>query len=463
MKRESTQLALIGLALLVCMSLYFLIPDKILAHSPRLTLSFVIMAIILYALQLLPSGYTSIVILMLFSIFDLAPPNVIFSLWLSPMIYLVISAFFLAKAVEKSGLAQRLALYMFRPFVKNYRTLIILIYGVGIIFSLIIPHPFARAFIMLAIVKSIWDQMELSKEERASVGLSVFVAASVNSFIFLTGDSVLNISTAELAGEAVTWLGWFILMGPPSIGLNILVCLTHLLVFRPKTKSQSLEFKDDQISIKPMNMEEKKVLFWLTLAIILWATDLWHGIHPAWVGVIAITGLAMPRIGGLLKAEDFKAVPIDILFFMTAALAIGNVVVHTTLSETLANWIMPDLALANPMLIGLLLTAIGIFIHFFVGSAFALISLLIPIFVTYLEAFSIEPMVGAMIIYLCSKAQWFFPFHLMDVMIGLGEKNGGYTQKPVVILGSVMIVPLLISVALFYIPWWQWIDAFYTK
>lgn len=464
MDTERSKLLKLVAILLICSALYVFIPSEILSALPKLALSLILFTILLWSTQVIPIGYASLFMLMLFSVLKLAPLEKIFGFWLNPVAYLVISSFLLAKAVEKSGLGKRLAVYLFSPFVRSYPTFIATIYLAGIALSLLIPHPFSRAFIMLAMVKSIFDRLQLEKEEKVSLGLSVFVAAAMNSFVFLTGDMSLNVLVANMAGYDITWLEWLVLMGVPSLALNILVIFVHLLIFPDKYKRR-LQIKDggivqNHIKFTPM---ELRTIVWLLIAIALWSTDYWHGIHPGWITVIVVTGLTLPYVGNVIKTDDFKMVNVDLLIFIAAALSIGQIGHYTGLNEFLATVLFPGSWTVNPLLIGLLLCIAAMALHVFVGSAVTLASVMVPIAGIYFSSLSFNPLISTMIVYLCAKAQWIFPFHQMDILIGLGESNGLYTQKHVIRFGVAMIVPLILAVLMFYIPWWIWIGEFYRS
>jgi anion transporter len=451
---ERTQMFKLAAMLLISAALYVFIPESLLAATPRLALSLIILTIFLWSTQIIPIGFASLFMLMLFSILELAPPEKIFGFWMNPVAYLVIAAFLLAKAVEKSGLGKRLAVRLFAPFVRSYSTFVATIYLSGIVLSLVIPHPFSRAFIMLAMVKSIFDQLEVEPEQKISLGLSVFVAAAVNSFVFLTGDLSLNILIGNFVGQNITFLDWLIIMAVPSLALHILVIFVHLMIFPDRYKRRfQIKSTIEQENAK-LTTIEKRTLFWLLLAIVLWSTDFWHGLHPGWVAVIAVTGLTLPGVGNVVKLEDFRSVHIELLIFIAAALSIGQVGYYTGLNDFLAGVLFPSVATVNPYVIGVLIAVAAMILHIFVGSAVTLVSVMAPIAGIYFTSLSLNPLMSAMIVYLCAKAQWVFPFNQMDLLIGLGENNGYYTQKHVIRFGLAMIIPLLLSIVLFYIPWW---------
>jgi len=71
----------------------------------------------------------------------------------------------------------------------------VLTYVLGLVLSLLIPHPFPRVLLTMAVMKTIIQEAKMNKADAASLGLSVFVAATATSMVLLTGESTLNIAT----------------------------------------------------------------------------------------------------------------------------------------------------------------------------------------------------------------------------------------------------------------------------
>lgn len=115
--------------------------------------------------------------------------------------------------------------------------------------------------------------------------------------------------------------------GCRSAVASVLCALICLRLFKP-----SVPFKLDKEAIAKQLSElgklskvEKRVIFWVGLAIVLWMTDSVHGIALGWVTAAIAVAMAMPSIGDVLKPAQWKQVPIETLLFLTAAIAIGKV------------------------------------------------------------------------------------------------------------------------------------------
>ncbi|WP_281279499.1 SLC13 family permease [Aquibacillus sediminis] len=385
-----------------------------------------------------------------------SPSELIFSFWQNPIAYLIMSSWLIARAIEKTGLGKRIALYVLAPFLKSYRMLLTAIYGLGIMMSLFIPHPFARAFIIIAVVKSLFEHISVSGKDKASIGIAVFLSSSISSFVFLTADSALNITLLELMSMDMTWGEWFTIMGIPSILFHILVIITHLVVFPTSEnwKNNKIDLQTLKGKMGGLNTAELVSIVWLSIGILLWTTDFIHGIHPGWVATGIVILMTIPGKPQVLSSGDLNAIKIDILLFISAMLAIGKVSQTTGLSEFLANKLLSFIPDSHTIVIALSLTLFGIILHLITGSAFSMVSILVPIVLSFMEQTSVLPIIGAMIIYLAAKAQWFFPHQVMDILIGTGKETGGYTQKEVIRLGTAMIIPLILGVIGIYLPWW---------
>ena len=62
--------------------------------------------------------------------------------------WLVIGAYLIASAVKESGLGERIAYAFMLKFVRDAKSLIISIFALTFVLSLLIPHPFPRAFLI---------------------------------------------------------------------------------------------------------------------------------------------------------------------------------------------------------------------------------------------------------------------------------------------------------------------------
>lgn len=415
-----------------------------------------LMTVIFWATKVANPGYVSGLYLLGLIIFDIAPPGDVLNLWTTSVIYLVIGAYLIAGAVETSGLGERIAYNFILKFVNSYRSIIISIFVLTFFLSLLIPHPWPRAFLIMSVISVIIHSADVSRNDAAKIGLTVFASSVPVSMIFLTGDSTINIIALEFSGKELSWLGWFFHMGIPALLASIITCFLILKLFKSKDKFNinKAEIKKRLKALGSISFKEKKTIFWVLLAIILWMTDFIHGIELGWVTLAIAMLMSMPIIGDILKFKDWKRVPIHILMFLTAAISIGKIGGLTGMNSWIASVVLPSSIPVNPFLLALIIAGISIGLHMLLGSVIAVMGVAIPAFLAFTSTANINPLVPTFLVYSSIALHYIFPFHHLNMLVGLGEDNGMYKERHVIKLGIPLTAVVIITV-LFEVIWWQ--------
>lgn len=421
------------------------------------TMALSLMAVVFWATGVTNVGFTSILFLTSLVLFDVASTSDIFSIWTSQTIYLVIGAYLIADAVNRSGLGERIAYWFVIKFVNSFKSIIISSFALQAILSLLIPHPWPRAFIVLSVMKIIIKSAKIAKEDAAIIGFSVFVAAVPTSMLFLTGDSTLNILTVDLSGQRIGWLDWIYHMGVPALVTSILTCILMLIIFKP-TSSISIDkemMREKLIKLGKLTSLEKRTIFWLMVAIVLWMTDSIHNIDLGWITIMIAALMSMPIIGEVLTKDSWKTVPIDTLFFLNAALAIGKIGEITGMNSWIVSSLLPSSVPENIFLFGLLVVIVSIGLHMVLGSAMTVMSIAIPAFLTYMGSSSMNPLVPALLVYTSVSIHYILPYQHITILVGMGEEHGMYNNSHVAKMGIPLTLIVFIVVFLIQIPWWH--------
>lgn len=427
-----------------------------LPESGQRTLALSLMTVLFWASKVAHPGYISALFLSLLLVFNIAAPEAVFSLWSSSLIYIIIGAYLIASAVKSSGLGERIAYNFILKFVDSYRSIIFSIFFLTLILSLIIPHPWPRSFLIMSVMAVVIDSASLSKNDGAKIGFAVFAFSVPVSMIFMTGDSTINILAVEMSGETLSWLGWLYQMGVPALLASILTLLLFLKIFKPE-KEVNINKKEISKKLKELgsfSSKEIRMIFWITTAIILWTTDSIHGIDLGWITLIIAALMGMPLVGNVLEAKDWANVPIGILFFLTAAVAIGRIGGSTGMNSWIASVLLPAELPANIFVFALMIVLITMTMHMFLGSVIAVMGIAIPAFIIFAEGYGINPLVPALMTYSSIALHYVFPFHHLNILVGIGENNGMYDNKTVIRFG-LPLTAVIIIVVLFQALWWQ--------
>lgn len=414
-----------------------------------------LMTVIFWATNVAHPGYTSGLYLALLVIFRIAPTQDIFSLWSSSIVYLVMGAYLIAGSAKSSGLGERIAYNFIIRFINSYNSIIYSIFILTFILSLLIPHPWPRAFLIMSVFIVVIKSANLSCEDAKKIGFTVFAASVPVSMIFLTGDSSINIMAIELSGVKLNWFGWLYYMGIPAVLASVLTMLLILKLFKPEKKVEidKKQIRAKLIELGPLCRKERKTMLWIILAIVLWMTDSIHGIEIGWATLIVAMLMSFPVIG-VLDTRDWQQVPIEMLIFFTAAIAIGRVGGITGMNTWIASVILPEFVPTNLFLFALFIAAVSIFLHMLLGSVIGVMGIAIPLFMVFTEQASLNPLVPALFVYTATAMHYILPFQHLDVLVGIGEGNGLYNEKHVIKLG----IPLTFAVFLvviFEVSWWK--------
>ncbi|MBP7222949.1 MAG: anion permease [Sedimentibacter sp.] len=443
------------LGIFLAIIIYFL-PLNGLSSQGKICLALTLMTVVFWAFQIVQTGYSSGLYLMLLIIFKAAEPEVVLSPWLGSTMYLVIGAYLIASAVKSSGLGERIAYNFILRFVNDYKSVIISIFFLTFILSIIIPHPWPRAFIIMSVISVVIKSAKMPKEDSIKVGFTVFASAVPVSMIFLTGDSLINSLAVQSSKTSVSWLQWLIYMGPPMLIASLITCILILILFKPskEIKINKEEIKEELDSLGALTNIEKRTAAWLMIAVVLWLTDSVHGIDIGWITLLIAMLMSFPGIGDILGRKQWADVPIHVLIFLNAAMAIGKVGGATGMNSWIAQTVLPSSVPSNLYLLAIVTALISMGIHMLIGSVVAVISIAIPALVIYTESLNISPLAVTLLVYSSVGIHYILPFHHLDVLVGQGEENGMYGQKEVMRLGIPLTIVVLV-VVLFEISYWK--------
>jgi sodium-dependent dicarboxylate transporter 2/3/5 len=381
---------------------------------------------------------------------------------LSPNFVLIVSSFLLSAAIVKSGLADRLAHLTFSRFARSPRELVRFSFVAGAALIFLIPQPFPRVIIMASLYSGFLARTELPARERSVLLLSVFVASTTTSMLFLNGDIVLNNAALGFAGVSLGFAGWIEYMFLPSAAVSLLAYVAFVLLFRvgkepfasarvPSAPSSGERSAPE--GAKALTRGEIKVAVLTVVVILLWLTEPIHSISAAWSAAIVVVALYAARC---LEFKDLKEVNLSLILFLTAAFAIGKVLdangIAAKLNEHLCRLLPPRGSAFFFPTLALLVMAL----HLLLGSSITTLSVLIPSLVETTAGLA-PPIVIALLAYTAVNMQYFFPIHHVTIMIGAGR--GYYSQRETLRFGLVLVPIVLLSVSFLLIPWWKLIGA----
>lgn len=432
-------------------------PDPRLPAEGRHALALTLFAVVWWAAGVTAPVWTTMTLLLGYVALGVAGPETVFGFLATPLFWLMWSAFLLVAAMTQSGLASRIAGGLLRRWRGGYTGLVLLAYSASLLLSPLVPIPFPRSLLVMVVFDAVLQRAGATPRQRAAVGFAVFTSATATSGALLTGDAVLNGAALQIAGARLTWLQWALHMAVPSLLMAGMMLLTHLALFRPTERISPAPALRSKGEKTPMSPAEWRTLLAIGIALLLWATDAFHEIHPAWAGLAAVLALALP-VGGqpVLTVDDLvQRANWPILLYVTGAASIGAVAAQTGLALYLGGRLLPAAIPQHPMLMGLLLGGVTMVGHLFLGSSLSTMAVILPVLATYAKAGGWPVEAVALTVYSAVAMHYVLPFQAVPVLVGAGEA-GGYGHRETLRFALPLTLLALLLVGVIQPLWWQW-------
>jgi anion transporter len=321
----------------------------------------------LWAVGTLPEHVVGLLFFMLAMALAVAPAQVVFSGFASATLWLVLGGLIMAEAVNRTGLAQRMASALFDRFVLSYPQLVAAVVVASIVLSFLVPATVGRVLLLLPIVMALARRVGF---EHGSAGYNGLCLATIVA-TYQCGTAVLpaNAPNLVLAGSAealygvqITYAEYLLVQFPVLGALKSFAIIAFVLWLFPAAARSSPGTGE----APPLTPEQRRMAGILAVALALWATDFLHGIKSGWIALAAGIACLLPRLG-VMPVAAFHEVRLGPYFYVAATLGLGLVIQKTGLSDGLGNLLHGVLPLeagshfANFMLLSVLTTLAGVF------------------------------------------------------------------------------------------------------
>lgn len=232
-----------------------------------------------------------------------------------PMVWLVLTAFLISRALLNTGLARRIALIFVRMFGTTSVGITYALAATDAVLATIIPSNGARSGgVTLPIARSIAELYGSTPGPTAGrlgayLIVAVYQSVCVGAAMFFTGQAS-NPIAAQIAGQngfPITWASWFIAGSVPGIVSLAVIPVLVMKLFPPdirKTPEAAAFAAGELEKMGPMSRAERILALVFVCVCSLWATAGRHGID---ITVTALLGAAALLLTGVLTWDDVKS------------------------------------------------------------------------------------------------------------------------------------------------------------
>jgi len=229
-------------------------------------------------------------------------------------VWLVLAAFFISRAMIKTGLGHRIALLFVRMIGRRSLGLGYSLVFTDFILASFVPSTGARSGgIILPIARSVCETYDSHPDDGTEAKLGTFLMTLLYQCevilcaTFLTGQAsnliIRNFAMSQ-ANIDLNYSVWFVSAIVPAIVSLIVIPLFIYRFFPPEVKETpgAVEFARKELLVMgPLKRAEKILLAVFIIVVALWISSPFHGIDAT---VIALTGIAMLLISDVLSWRD---------------------------------------------------------------------------------------------------------------------------------------------------------------
>jgi sodium-dependent dicarboxylate transporter 2/3/5 len=250
----------------------------------------------------------------------------------SSVIWLMLGGFFLASALSKTGLDQKLFQFTLRISGTTPRRILLGLMVTTMVASMLMSNTATTAMVVASTMPLL---TRLGKESGLARALLVGIplAASVGGMGTIIGSppNLIAAGALESAGLEIDFLRWMLFGFPLAVSLTAVGFFVLTKAFLRENEplpAELLEQGGEEVAATASPSTKAVVLIVLAVTLLLWMTTSLHQLSVSAVSAVPIVFLTMT---GVLEAKDIRALPWDTLLLVAGGLSLGLALQETGL------------------------------------------------------------------------------------------------------------------------------------
>ena len=325
-------------ALLTSIALYFWPTPNVMDQRIFEAAAVIIMAVGLWSTAVIPSFFGSLIFMFVAVILSIAPPKVVFSGFHSGATWLVFGGLIFGLGVRKTGLDTRLVKSFLRYFPRFYTAIIYGVFWIGTALAFIVPSSSGRVAVLVPIMAALAKELGFGdpKNGGGKGRTGLILAASMGTMVPAFGILPSNVPNMALFGAADSVLdiqltfGEYFLLNFPVMGFFPLLVYPAIIAFLFNDIPNYPKLRESK---EGWSSDEKRLLVILMFALLLWITDTFHNISPAWVSLGAAIVCMLPKVGVLKSSILGGEINYGPVLFVVGVIGLGAIANYAGLGD----------------------------------------------------------------------------------------------------------------------------------
>ena len=445
----------VAAAVAVLLALLLAPMPESLGRPGQIALAVMALVVVLWVTEVIPIAVTGLVGVLLMALLGavsgIGPALYGFS---HPVAYFLLGILTLGLAVQRSGLAERMAIYLIRGAGGSPAMLYgqMLFSFAALTFAL--PSASTRGAIMVHVYEQVMERWHVPKAHpfNQAVMLAMGSLNRLGSTALLAGG-ITPVVASGLLGD-FSWSRWFILMSVPFYACLVLGGVIIFLYYRAGFRIADLQGLADIDPGRIRPAEIKMAVITLGTAL-LWFTDFAHGLHPAVPALMAMAIILMPGVGMLSWREFESSVGWSNFFVIATSLSLA----HGLVSSGAAAWFSATVvsgvgAMTGQPLLALLTLAVSFaLVRFVVPNIAGYLALVIPVAMAAALDLGLNPLVVGLTVVVVGDSLVYYPAASTSSVFIYARADIGASS--VFRLALAMTVVAIGVVFLVAIPYWS--------
>ncbi len=315
-----------------------------------------VFAIGFWALALLPEALTGLVFMVGAIVGGAAPPAAVLAGFTTGAFWLIFAGLLLGTAVSQTGLSNWL-LYRALPArirdgaAVGYPTLVAVVVAFSGGLGLLLPATSGRVVLLVPLILALAERVGFAAGSRGRTGL--VVAGAVATFVIPITILPANLPNLVLAGslEALYGVtltyGAYIALHFPVIAVLKAIALTAIVAVLFDDRPSPPHTATEATPAPPLSEAARRLGLVLAVTLVLWATDVIHGVAAAWVGMVAAIVCLLPA-SRILPFKQLASGPyLPLLLYVGAVLGVASLMTETGLGAALGQQLIAVVPLGD--------------------------------------------------------------------------------------------------------------------
>lgn len=292
----------------------------------------------LWATGIIPEAAVAIAFFAAAILLKAAPAEDVFSGFTSKAFWLVFGGLLMGMAVKRSGLGERLAHALVGRVGTSWLALCWGIAGIGMVLAFIMPSSMGRVMLMLPVVMGLADRLGYGPESRGRTGMALMtgmmgLGPAVGILPAVVPNNVMTGAAERLYGLSFDYFSW-LTAAFPTLGLFKCLLIVGITwkMFAEEPPRQAQEQPPG-----PMSADEKRLSLLLSATLLLWLTDRWHGISPAWISLAGGAACLLPPRPLVPMAAFNEKMSHGSLYYIAGLMGLGAVLSSSGVGDRLGS------------------------------------------------------------------------------------------------------------------------------